>query len=105
MYKDKATRKAANRRNYIKRLMAGLCAHCSLPSVGGTTMCEHHREYYREKSAKTNKQNRKYAIDNRLCERCWTPLEPEEGRTCMNCSSKKLRKEMTYAAYSILPAA
>jgi DNA-directed RNA polymerase subunit RPC12/RpoP len=83
---------------YYRRIAQGLCCECGDGSVLGTTMCEKHLIIYRKKGVRRNKGDRQFRIDNRLCSRCSTPLEAEEGRTCQNCSSRTLRKDMINGA-------
>lgn len=104
-YKDKSKNKIRERRRYWEHKLAGICVECDKPAVAGKCVCEKHLTRYREKSRRRNKINYQHCIDNRLCVRCWTPLEEDEGRTCMNCSGRKTRGEMTYAAHTARIAA
>lgn len=100
-YKNREDRIKNSKKRYRKRLSTGICVCCNQKSINGTTMCEKHLLIYREKSNNKNKIDRKFAIENRLCERCRTPLEDNEKRCCINCCGKKTRKEMTYAAHTL----
>jgi hypothetical protein len=93
-YKDKIKRNECVKRSYHKKLINGICVRCSEPPINGTVMCLKHLLDYRNQAIKKNERYRKYCVENRKCTRCGTPLEEEEGRSCMNCSGKRLRKEM-----------
>jgi hypothetical protein len=93
--------KELKRKEYYRRKASGICVKCLSNTVGATTMCAKHREIYRLKDEKYNKKYRERLVKERRCVRCATPLEEDEGRTCMNCSGKRERKEMIYAAHRV----
>ena len=84
-----------------EKILNGICVRCLLPAIGGFIVCAKHREKDIIKSLRYNNIYRERLIRDRRCVRCAVPLEEDEGRTCMNCSHKKLREEMVYATHRI----
>lgn len=94
--------KAKRLSNFLKY---GTCIKCNQLAINGTQLCEKHLLYYRARVAKKYKREQQYRIEHRLCSRCRVPLEDGEGRTCMNCSNPKLRRDTAYATNTIRAAA
>lgn len=92
---------AYQRKRRKMKILKGICEECWEPAIGGSQLCAKHREIYRLKNIRNNDKYRERLVKERRCVRCGTPLEDDEGRTCMNCNGKRERKEMTYATHNI----
>lgn len=100
-YNTKEKRNAYQRKRRKEKILKGICEECWKPATGGSQLCAKHREIYRLKNIRNNDKYRERLAKERRCVRCATPLEEDEGRTCMNCSGKRERKDMTYAAHRV----
>jgi hypothetical protein len=80
-----------HRRRYMAlHRKTGLCLWCSRPASGRTSLCDHHREKERQRSAKKKQVFVERYLKEGRCVRCSTPLDPEmdEGMTCcLSCRS------------------